>query len=65
MPATDRSRGWRILRGLVVPALLWGGLIFLALREPLDAWLQGEERKDQADMREWVLLANVATDTLP
>jgi signal transduction histidine kinase len=64
MPATERPRvPW--LRGLVLPALLWGVLMFLALREPLQAWLAGEERYDQIAMREWIEETNVGSKSLP
>lgn len=62
---TDPPRTWRYVRALTLPALLWVLLMVLALREPLQVWLKGEEHYDQEAMREWIEQAIVASDPLP
>src|SRR5262249_36279985 len=64
MPATDRSRVRHIVRVLAVP-VIWAGLIVVALWEPLQAWLAGEDRYDKAALREWLQETNIAKDALP
>ncbi|MHB1422909.1 MAG: sensor histidine kinase [Gemmataceae bacterium] len=48
-----RSRFWSYARILAAPLLLWG-LVVVALREPLQTWLHGEEGYDKAALREWL-----------
>jgi signal transduction histidine kinase len=64
MPATDRKRLRRYLRGLAGPMLLWI-FAYLALREPLQAWLHLEDTYDQEAMQEWIKEAVVSRLTLP
>ena len=40
--ASGRRRFWSYSRILAAPLLLWG-LVVVALREPLQTWLHGEE----------------------
>lgn len=58
-----KSLVWRYFRALAVPALIWC-LVVVALREPLQSWLQGEERYDEDAVREWVKEATIRK-TLP
>lgn len=48
-----RRRFWRYARALVAPLLLWG-LVVVALRTPLQTWLDGEKVYDEAALREWL-----------
>jgi signal transduction histidine kinase len=57
-------RYWRYLRGLIVPALLWGLFIGL-LVSTLWSRLHGDEAFDEAAMREWVEESRVFRETLP
>jgi signal transduction histidine kinase len=63
-PAPER-RGWRLLRGLALPLLLWsafvGALLFYTLRSGTNA----DEQYDEAALREWVEEARVHRETLP
>ena len=61
---TGRSRSWRYARALAVPLLLWL-LVIIALREPLETWLHGEESYDQAALQEWIEEARNFRQTLP
>lgn len=54
---------WRGVRAVLPPVVL-AALVVLALREPLDWWLHGEEIYDQEAIKEWVREARVFT-TLP
>src|SRR5207302_9210514 len=63
MPPTERARWWRYLRGLAGPLLLWG-LVIATLREPIQTWLSGEQKYDQAALKEWIQEARVS-QTLP
>src|SRR5437588_7159758 len=63
MPATERGRWWRYLRGLAGPLLLWG-LVIATMREPIQTWLGGEQKYDQAALKEWIQEARVS-QTLP
>jgi signal transduction histidine kinase len=56
-------RFWSFVRALWLPVLMVG-LAFLMLREPLVAWLQGDDRYDQQALSEWVREARVY-QTLP
>jgi signal transduction histidine kinase len=58
-----RSRFWSYARILAAPLLLWG-LVVVALREPLQTWLHGEEAYDRAALREWLDEARGARGTL-
>jgi len=64
MPAIDRKRLGRYARGLAGPLLLWI-FAYLALREPLGAWLHFEDTYDQEAMHEWIKEAVVSRLTLP
>ena len=48
-----RRRFWSYARILAAPLLLWG-LVVVALGEPLQTWLNGEEVYDRAALREWL-----------
>jgi signal transduction histidine kinase len=48
-----RKRLWSYARILAAPLLLWG-LVVVALREPLQTWLDGERGYDEAALREWL-----------
>lgn len=48
-----RRRFWSYARILVAPLLLWG-LVVVALRAPLQTWLNGEQVYDEAVLREWL-----------
>jgi signal transduction histidine kinase len=56
-PSAERTRGhkrfWNYARMLAAPLLLWG-LVVIALREPLQTWLDGEKGYDEAVLREWI-----------
>lgn len=49
---------WSYLRPLVPPLLLCG-LVVLTMREPIEWWLRGQERYDQAALREWIREARI------
>src|SRR5579885_2617253 len=51
--ARRRKRFWRYARMLVAPLLLWG-LVIIALRVPLQTWLDGEKGYDEAVLHEWL-----------
>lgn len=51
-------RAWSLIRAAWLPALMTG-LAFLLLREPLQLWLEGEDRYDQDAIAEWVREARV------
>lgn len=51
--ATRRHRWWKYGRALVIPALLWGVVVFY-LWDPVRAWLRGSETHDRKDLREWI-----------
>ena len=48
-----RKRLWRYARILAAPLLLWG-LVVVALRVPLQTWLDGEKGYDEAVLHEWL-----------
>jgi signal transduction histidine kinase len=48
-----RRRFWRYARILIAPLLLWG-LVVVALRVPLQTWLDGEQGYDEAVLHEWL-----------
>ncbi len=50
---SGRARFWRYARVWAAPLLLWILVVF-ALREPLQYWLHGEERYDEASLQEWL-----------
>jgi signal transduction histidine kinase len=50
---SGRRRFWSYARILAAPLLLWG-LVVVALREPLQTWLHGEESYDRAALQEWL-----------
>ncbi|HMF11081.1 MAG TPA: hypothetical protein VKE94_02215, partial [Gemmataceae bacterium] len=64
MAAIDRKHLWRYVRGLAAPVLLWV-FGFLALREPLRAWLRADDTYDQQAMHEWINEAVVSRLPLP
>ncbi|HZT79000.1 MAG TPA: hypothetical protein VFA26_02160, partial [Gemmataceae bacterium] len=64
MAPTDSRRLWRYVRGLAPAVLLWA-LVLVALRRPLQSWLQGEQRYDEEAVREWVEEARAPRQTLP
>ncbi len=51
--ARRRKRIWKYARILVAPLLLWG-LVVVALRVPLQTWLDGERGYDEAVLHEWL-----------
>jgi signal transduction histidine kinase len=63
MPSTSRQT-WLYVRGLAVPLLIWG-LLGAVLIEPLQTWLRGDERYDEAAIREWIEETRIAQETLP
>ena len=48
-----RKRFWSYARILAAPLLLWG-LVLVALGEPLQTWLHGEDSYDRAALQEWL-----------
>ncbi|MGH7227185.1 MAG: hypothetical protein ACRELF_28550, partial [Gemmataceae bacterium] len=50
---SGRRRFWSYARILAAPLLLWG-LVVVALGEPLQMWLHGEENYDRAALQEWL-----------
>jgi signal transduction histidine kinase len=52
-PIRRRKRFWSYARILAAPLLLWG-LVLVALRVPLQTWLDGERGYDEAVLREWL-----------
>src|SRR5262245_23883382 len=63
MPAIDRAYLRRYLSGLAGPILV-GIFAYLALRQPLQAWLHVEEAYDEEAMREWIEEAVVSRQPL-
>jgi signal transduction histidine kinase len=64
-PAPGRwKRAVRLARVLLVPLLLWA-LLAVALRNPLGAWLRGENTYDEAALQEWLEEARGFRSTLP
>jgi signal transduction histidine kinase len=55
---------WRYGRALAAPVLLWV-LVVVALREPVENWLRGDESYDQAALEEWLDEARGFRETLP
>jgi signal transduction histidine kinase len=55
---------WRYGRALAAPVLLWV-LVVVALREPVEVWLRGDETYDQAALQEWLEEARGFRETLP
>lgn len=62
--AGGRSPFWRYARTLAAPLLLWI-LVVIALRQPLQTWLHGEESYDRAALQEWLEEARGFRQTLP
>src|SRR5690348_12740497 len=62
-PNSQRKRLWSYARVLAAPLLLWG-LVLVALREPLQTWLDGEKGYDEAVLREWLDEARGSRGTL-
>jgi signal transduction histidine kinase len=62
--AINRKQLWRYFRGLAAPVLLWG-LFVVVLIDPLQSWLRGDDRYDEASLREWIEEARVFRETLP
>src|SRR5438552_15471291 len=60
----SRRQFLRYLRGLAAPVLLWG-LFVAVLIEPLQSWLQGAAKYDDAALHEWIDEARVFRETLP
>jgi signal transduction histidine kinase len=56
-PIVEKKSGrkgfWSYARFLAAPLLLWG-LVLVALRAPLQSWLNGEKVYDEAVLREWL-----------
>ncbi len=63
MSATRWWNAWRYLAPLLAPMVLVA-LVVLTLREPLAWWLQGEEKSDRDNIKEWLWEAGDA-GTLP
>jgi signal transduction histidine kinase len=55
---------WRYVRGLAVPVLLWGLFVAVLIR-PLQSYLHGHERHDEATIREWIEETRIFRSTLP
>jgi signal transduction histidine kinase len=60
----DWRRFWRYVAGLAAPGLLWLLLIYL-LVDALRSRLHGDERNDEAALREWVEESRPFRETLP
>jgi signal transduction histidine kinase len=58
-----RTHVWKYLRGLAALLLLWG-LLAAVLTEPVLSWLHGDEKYDEAAVREWVEETRVHRETL-
>ena len=63
-PTRDSRRWWRYLGGLTAPALLWALLIYL-LADTFRNRLQGDEKFDEAALREWIEESRPFRETLP
>jgi signal transduction histidine kinase len=63
-PTRDSRRWWRYLGALAAPALLWVLLIYL-LVDTFRNRLQGDEKFDQAALREWIEESRPFRETLP
>jgi signal transduction histidine kinase len=63
MSSTSKTT-WRYIRGLAIPALLWT-LLGVALVQPLQTWLRGDEKYDEAAIREWIEETRISRETLP
>jgi len=63
-PTRDSRRWWRYLGGLTAPALLWVLLIYL-LVDTFRNRLQGDEKFDEAALREWIEESRPFRETLP
>src|SRR5258708_32831598 len=61
--AKSRNQLWRYGRGLAALVLLWG-LLGAVLTDPVLAWLHGDEKYDEAAVREWVEETRVHRETL-
>jgi signal transduction histidine kinase len=60
----SHNQFWRYVRGLAAPVVLW--CLFVAvLIEPLQLWLKGDEKYDEAALHEWIEEARIFRDTLP
>jgi signal transduction histidine kinase len=53
----------RYARGLVAPVLLWA-LFVIVLIEPLQSWLRGHDKYDEATLREWIQQTSIFRETL-
>ncbi len=63
-PASGSKRLWRYVGGLAAPALLWGLLIYL-LANMFWSRLHGDEKYDDASLREWIEESRPFRETLP
>jgi signal transduction histidine kinase len=63
-PSSPWRTAWRYGRALAAPVLLWV-LVVVALREPVGAWLSGDDSYDQAALQEWLDEARGFRETLP
>jgi signal transduction histidine kinase len=63
-PGGPWKTAWRYGRALAAPVLLWV-LVVVALREPVEVWLRGDETFDQAALVEWLEEARGFRETLP
>jgi signal transduction histidine kinase len=59
----DRDQLWRYVRGLAAPVLLWA-LFIAVLIEPLQSWLRGYEKYDEAMLREWLQQTSIFRETV-
>src|SRR5262249_20214263 len=64
MAPMRRKQFWRYVRGLTAPVILWG-LVAALLIGPLQAWWRGDEKSDEAGLREWIQEARVFREPLP
>src|SRR6516162_5940999 len=61
--AASHKQAWRYARGLAALVLLWG-LLVAVLMDPVRSWLHGDEKYDEAAVREWVEETRVHRETL-
>jgi signal transduction histidine kinase len=54
---------WRYLRGLAAPVLL-AALFVIALIEPVETWLRGHDKYDEAMLREWIQQTSIFRETV-
>jgi signal transduction histidine kinase len=63
--APERRRGWRYLRGVMVPLLLWTVFVGALFAYTMRSGTNADEQYDEAALREWIEEARVHRETLP